>query len=288
VPHPSSTEPRAVRLQKLLAAAGVASRRGAEALLRAGRVRVNGSVARLGDAADPARDRIELDGRPLAPAPRAYWVLHKPRGVVTTRSDPEGRATVLSLLPAQARRLRLFPVGRLDRDSEGLVLLTNDGDLAQRLLHPSFGSEKEYLATLRGTPSAASLQRFARGLRLERGGRVTAPARAAREGGGGARRESRLRVVLREGRKRQIRRSFALLGHPVLRLQRVRIGPLRLGGLPPGAARPLTAAERRALLAHAASLVAEAQLAPQGAARAADSRRPGKPARRLRSAGESD
>jgi pseudouridine synthase len=261
----------------------VASRRGAEALLRAGRVRVNGVRAQLGDAADPARDRVELDGRPLGAAPRAYWLLHKPRGVVTTRSDPEGRATVLGLLPPEARRLRLFPVGRLDLDSEGLVLLTNDGELAQRLLHPSFGSEKEYLVSVRGAPSQATLRRFAEGLRLQPGDRITAPARAQRAGRGGA----RLRVVLREGRKRQLRRSFAQLGHPVLRLVRVRIGPLRLRGLPPGAARALTAAERRALLAHAAGLVAQAQEAPEAGARAADSGPRRKAAKTLREARES-
>jgi pseudouridine synthase len=244
---------------------------------------VNGRVAKLGDAADPARDRIELDGQPLRPQAPAYWMLHKPRGVVTTTRDPEGRPTVLHLLPPAARRLRLFPVGRLDLDSEGLVLLTNDGDLAQRLLHPSYESEKEYAVTVRGLPSAAALRRFAAGLRLEPGGRPTAAARAELVRGARGRGEALLRVVLREGRKRQIRRSLAQLGHPVLRLVRVRIGPLRLRALPPRAARPLTAAERRALLAHAAGRVPEAQLRPQGSARARDSGPARKPAMRLRS-----
>jgi pseudouridine synthase len=233
-------------------------------------VRVNGAPARLGDSADPARDRIELDGRPLRFEAAAYWLVHKPPGVVTTRRDPEGRPTVLGLLPPEARRLRLFPVGRLDLDSEGLVLLTNDGALAQRLLHPSFGSEKEYVVTARGFPSPGALRRLAAGLRLEPGGKPTAPARVAllaRDTESGT---TRLRVVLTEGRKRQIRRSLARLGHPVVRLVRVRIGPLRLRGLPPRGARPLAPAERGALLRHAGR-VGDAQLAPQAGAAARES-----------------
>ncbi len=246
-------------------------------------MRVNGRVARLGDAADPARDRIELDGRPLRSEAHAYWIVHKPRGVVTTRSDPQGRPTVLDLLPPPARRLRLFPVGRLDLDSEGLVLLTNDGGLAQRLLHPSFGSEKEYAVTVRGVPTEAALRRLASGLRLEGGGRPTAPARVSRARSGRERGEAQLRVVLREGRKRQIRRSLAQLGHPVVRLVRVRIGPLRLRALPTRAARALTAAERGALLAHAARLLAEAQVRPQGGVPAGESEAARNPATRSRS-----
>jgi 23S rRNA pseudouridine2605 synthase len=237
------------RLQKLLAAAGVASRRRAEALVEAGRVRVNGRVARLGDAADPARDRIELDGRPLALAPRAFWLLHKPRGVLTTLRDPEGRPTVVDLLPPEARLARVFPVGRLDRDTEGLLLLTNDGEVAQALLHPSRGSEREYLVTARGRLAPESLRRLAAGVPIPGG--VTAPARVA-----GVRHDARsdttqLRLVLIEGRKRQIRRSLAALGHPVVALVRVRMGPLVLGRLPRGAARRLSPAEERRLRAHA-------------------------------------
>jgi 23S rRNA pseudouridine2605 synthase len=254
----------------------MSSRRGAEALLRAGRVRVNGIPARLGDSADAALDRIEVDGRRLRPEQPAYWLVHKPRGIVTTRRDPEGRPTVMGLLPAEARRLRLFPVGRLDLESEGLVLLTNDGALAQRLLHPSFESEKEYVVTARGDPSPAALRRLAAGLRLDPGERPTAPARVAVLVRDSRRGEVRLRVVLHEGRKRQIRRSLFQLGHPVLRLVRVRIGTLRLRGMPPGGARALTVSEQASLLAHAARRAASAQLTPQAKARAVDSRRGGK------------
>jgi pseudouridine synthase len=265
----------------------VASRRGAEELLRQGRVRVNGAVARLGDSADLARDAVEVDGRRLRPETAAYWIVNKPRGFVTTRRDPERRPTVVELLPPEARRLRLFPVGRLDLDSEGLVLLTNDGALAQRLLHPSFESEKEYVVTARGDPAPRALQALAQGLRLEPGGRPTAPVRVRMLGRDAGGREVRLSLVLREGRKRQIRRSLSRLGHPVLRLVRVRIGPLRLRGIPSGGARELTRAEREQLLRHAAGLATGAQLGPQAAGRAAESGGPrkarGKPRKRARS-----
>ena len=262
------------RIQKLLAGAGLTSRRGAEALLRAGRVRVNGTPAALGDSADPEVDRITVDGRPLRLEAKGYWLLHKPRGVVTTRSDPAGRRTVLDLLPPPARRLRLFPVGRLDLDSEGLVLLTNDGALAQRLLHPSFESEKEYVVDVRGAPTDDALRRLAEGFALARGERRTAPAAVTRASDGRGP-TARVRVVLREGRKRQLRRAFAALGHPVERLVRVRIGPLRLRGLAPGEARPLSAAERAALERHARALepATARQLRPEPAAPTRDSRR---------------
>jgi 23S rRNA pseudouridine2605 synthase len=277
------------RLQKLLAEAGLASRRGAEALIRAGRVRVNGRAAGLGDAADPASDDVRVDGRPLRLEAKGYWLLHKPRGVVTTRSDPGGRRTVLDLLPPAARRLRLYPVGRLDLDSEGLVLLTNDGALAQRLLHPSFGSEKEYAVDVRGTPTDDALLRLAAGFALERGERPTAPASVARAGHarGGAR--TRLRVVLREGRKRQLRRAFEALGHPVERLVRVRIGPLRLRGLAPGEARALTPGERAALERHTRGLERRTtrQLPPEPAVPVTDSARRQKTRLRRRNRDES-
>lgn len=233
------------RLQKILASAGVASRRGAEDLLRAGRVRVNGVVASVGASADPDRDRIEVDGEPVAAAPAEYWILHKPRGVITTRSDPQGRPTVVDLVP-EARE-RLFPVGRLDRDTEGLVLLTNDGPLAHALLHPSYGVEREYRVTVKGRISAASLGRLAAGVKLRDGPR-TAPARAGSARWNAREQSSRFTLVLIEGRKRQIRRACAALGHPVLRLVRVRMGPLRLGRLAAGGTRRLTAGERRELL----------------------------------------
>ncbi len=235
-----------VRLQKLLAGAGVASRRAAEGLLRAGRVAVNGVTATLGQSADPAVDVVTLDGKPLEREAFSYWLLNKPARVVTTVRDPEGRESVLDLLPEAARRVRLYPVGRLDRDTEGLLLLTNDGALAQVLLHPSHESEREYRVTVRGSIDTASLKRLAAGIHLEDG--RTAPARV-----GAARHDTRsdtseFELVLIEGRKRQIRRACQALGYPVARLVRVRMGPLRLGSLARGAARPVTAAERRALL----------------------------------------
>jgi 23S rRNA pseudouridine2605 synthase len=243
-PSPSPA-PSSVRLQKILAAAGVASRRAAEDLIRAGRVAVNGETAALGASADPERDVVSVDGVPVEREPLAYWLLHKPRGVVTTVRDPEGRETVLDRLPAEARRFRLFPVGRLDRDTEGLVLLTNDGALAQVLLHPSHGSEREYRVTVSSRVSAGTLRELAAGVLLEEG--VTAPART-----GPARYDARkdtscFSLTLIEGRKRQIRRACEALGHPVVRLVRVRMGPLGLGDLASGEARPLDAEERGAL-----------------------------------------
>jgi 23S rRNA pseudouridine2605 synthase len=180
--------------------------------------------------------------------------------VLTTLRDPEGRQTVVDLLPPEARRARVFPVGRLDRDTEGLLLLTNDGDVAQALLHPSRGSEREYLVTARGRVSAESLRRLAAGVPLDDG--PTAPARVA-----GARHDprsdtTRFRLVLREGRKRQIRRALRALGHPVVALVRVRMGPLLLGRLAPGAARPLSAQETKTLLAHARRHGARGEAAP--------------------------
>jgi 23S rRNA pseudouridine2605 synthase len=239
-----------IRLQKLLADAGLASRRAAEEWIRAGRVRVNGEVARLGDGADPARDDVRVDGKKLAAEPRSYWLLHKPKNVLSTTADPwareAGRRTVLELLPAAARRTRLYPVGRLDLDSEGLLLLTNDGALAQALLHPSHGCEREYRVEAWGELTPETARRLARGVELEDG--PTLPCRARVVGYDRARGTSRLVLTLREGRKRQIRRALLALGHPVRRLVRVRMGPLRLGDLPSGRARPLAAREQRALL----------------------------------------
>ena len=245
-PSPPSPAPNSVRIQKILAAAGVASRRAAEDLVRAGRVAVNGEPAELGQSADPERDVVTVDGVPVEREPLAYWLLHKPRGVVTTVRDPEGRETVLDRLPDAARRFRLFPVGRLDRDTEGLVLLTNDGALAQVLLHPSHGSEREYRVTVSGRVAAGTLRKLAAGVVLEEG--RTAPARTGRARYDARNDTSCFTLTLTEGRKRQIRRACAALGHPVVRLLRVRMGPLRLGGLAAGTARALNAEERRALL----------------------------------------
>jgi len=229
-------------LQKILARAGLGSRRACEELVRQGRVRVDGQVAQLGQKADPNHDRITVDGKPvLADRPRTYVALHKPRGVLSDEGDGSGRlptARDLVSLPG-----RLYPVGRLDLRSEGLMLLTDDGDLAHRLTHPRYGHEKEYRALVEGEPDEATLENWRRGVFLD--GRRTAPA-----GVTVARREKDatwLWVTLREGRKRQIRRVAAMLGHPVRRLIRVRIGPLRLGDLKPGRWRRLTGAEVKAL-----------------------------------------
>lgn len=246
-PPSSRPPPSSVRLQKILAGAGVASRRGAEDLLRAGRVAVNGETAHLGQSADPVQDVVTVDGVPVEREPFAYWMLNKPRGVISTVRDPEGRDTVLDLLPEAARGVRLFPVGRLDADTVGLVLLTNDGALAQVLLHPSHESEREYRVTVQGRITAASLRRLAEGIELEEG--VTAPARAGRARYDAKAETSRFTLTLIEGRKRQIRRACEALGHRVVRLERVRMGPLELGRLAEGRARPLRGPERRALLA---------------------------------------
>lgn len=212
-------------------------------------MRVNGRVATLGESADPVLDWIECDGRRVEPEPLVYWIVHKPRGVLSTRSDPDGRATVIDLVP---ERRRVFPVGRLDLDSEGLVLLTNDGALTQALLHPSLGNEREYRVTVRGRPSADARSRFERGIPLEDG--RTAPARIERSRYDARADCTTLVAILHEGRKRQIRRCWSALGHPVVRLLRTRMGPLRLGRLEPGEARRLRSDERRAVLSHARRL----------------------------------
>jgi len=236
-----------VRLQKILAAAGVASRRAAEIMIEAGRVSVNRTViTRLGSRADPESDDIRLDGRRVgAVQRRRYIVLNKPAGYVTTRADPERRKTVLDLIPRV--REYVYPVGRLDYDSEGLLLLTNDGDLAARLTHPRYGIERVYEAMTRGVPSAAKLKKLASGVPLD--GRRTAPAEVELLGGHTTRRvdRARIRVTLKEGRNRQLRRMFEAIGHPVVRLRRTRFGPLRAPGLKVGVARELSRDELKAL-----------------------------------------
>lgn len=239
-----SRERKTLRIQKFLSQAGVASRRAAEDLVRAGRVRLNGQVVtELGARVDPERDRIEVDGRPVSAARTRWILLHKPPGYVTTAHDPQGRPTVFDLLPADAHGLR--HVGRLDLDSEGLLLFSNEGDLVQGLLHPRFQIEREYEAWTRGVPDRATLTRLERGVVLEDG-----PARArsvrllASERGRG-----HVRLVLTEGRKREVRRMLAAVGHPVERLRRVRFGPVQLGRLEAGAHRDLTPDERAGLAA---------------------------------------
>ncbi len=236
------------RLQKILAASGLCSRRSAEELLYAGRVRVNGVVAQVGDSADPDRDQIFVDGKLLAaPEPPSFWILHKPRGVITTTQDERGRRTILELLPDVHERL--FPVGRLDRDSEGLVLLTNQGDIAQVLLHPSYESEKEYRVTVRGRLSSEACQKLVSGIVLEDG--QTAPARLGEVSFDEQRDTTKFFLVLREGKNRQIRRMLEALNYSVVRLVRTRIGPIELKGLGLGRARQLSKAESRRLLQYA-------------------------------------
>ena len=229
--------PAGERLQKVLAAAGVGSRRACEDLIDDGRVRVNGEVARLGRRIDPGSDRVEVDGVPIGVRPDfVYYLLNKRRGVVATASDPQGRPTVVEQVPAEPR---VFPVGRLDADTEGLLLLTNDGDLTHRLTHPSFGVEKEYLAEVQGRPSSGAVRRLREGVELDDG--RTAPAKVALIPPNG------LRITIHEGRNRQVRRMCEAVGHPVVRLVRSRIGPLADRDLAPGGWRALETAEVRAL-----------------------------------------
>jgi len=229
-PDPAPDQAGAERLQKLIAATGLCSRRRAEELLRQGRVRLNGRTATLGERADPDRDQISIDGRPLNPRPATLTLLlNKPMGVLSTCHDPQGRPTVLDLLPPELRRGQgLHPVGRLDADSRGALLLSNDGTLTLRLTHPRFGHPRTYRIWVEGHPEPATLQRWAAGLPLD--GHPCRPVRIRPLGARGA--NTRLELVMLEGRNRQIRRTAELLGHPVIDLQRVAIGPLRLGDLP--------------------------------------------------------
>jgi pseudouridine synthase len=235
--------PSGDRLQKILSAAGVASRRAAEKLILEGRVSVNGAtVLELGTRADPAHDDIRVDGQRVRVASRhRYILLNKPRGYMTTRKDPEQRPTVLDLLPEV--REYIYPVGRLDYDSEGLLLLTNDGHLAARLLHPSHEVEREYYARVRGVPEEGALERLRRGVTLE--GRRTAPAvvRLVETGLGAREDQSLVSIALHEGRTRQVRDMCDAIGHPVVRLKRVRFGPIADRALKVGEHRDLTPRE---------------------------------------------
>jgi 23S rRNA pseudouridine2605 synthase len=217
-----------VRLNAYIARAGVASRRGADELIKAGRVRVNGEPGQLNTFVGAA-DTVEVDGRELAPQGLAYVLLHKPPGVVTTARDPHGRPTVVDLVEHASR---VVPVGRLDADTTGALLLTNDGPLAHRLAHPRYGVEKVYEADVEGDPDTDAIRRLAEGVELDDG--PTAPARARRLGPG------RLELVLHEGRKHQVKRMCEAVGHPVTRLHRSAYAGLELGGLAPGEWRELT------------------------------------------------
>jgi 23S rRNA pseudouridine2605 synthase len=220
-----------MRLNAFLARAGVASRRRADELIKAGRVTVNGELGQLNTVVG-ARDRVAVDGEEVSRQRLRYVLLHKPAGVVTTAHDPQGRPTVVELVPAEPR---VVPVGRLDADTTGALLLTNDGRLAHRLAHPRYGVEKTYLAEVEGDPDEDALQRLRDGVELD-GGR-TAPARARRLGRG------RVELVLHEGRKHQVKRMLAAVGHPVRRLHRSAYAGLTLGGLEPGACRELEPSE---------------------------------------------
>lgn len=232
------------RLQKLISQAGIASRRAAEDLIRQGRVSVNGKLAQLGDKADLTRDEVKVDGVALKPPQYAYYLLYKPRNVVSSnrRIFNERRRLVRELIPHEGH---LFTVGRLDADSEGLILLTNDGELADRLMHPRYGHTKTYHVWVVGRPLPKTLEAWRNGVVLD--GVRTAPAkvRVLEESGG----ETLLEVVMREGRKRQIRNVASLLGHPVKRLIRVKIDFLEIGHLRPGQWRMLSPAEVRQLKA---------------------------------------
>lgn len=229
------------RLQKLLARAGLGSRRACEELIAAGRVTIDGDVARLGNRADPRTQQIAVDGVPVVVRDDlVYYLLNKPAGHVSTAHDPHGRPVVTALVPDDPR---VFPVGRLDTDTEGLLLLTNDGELTQLLTHPSHGVVKTYLAEVRGVPGPAALGALRRGVELDDGRTAPARVRLVQPRGGRA----AVELGIHEGRNRQVRRMCEAVGHPVVRLVRTRIGPVRDDRLRPGAWRPLRQAEIRAL-----------------------------------------
>jgi 23S rRNA pseudouridine2605 synthase len=230
------------RLQKLISQAGIASRRAAEDLIRAGRVTVNGNVAGLGDKADLARDTVRVDGEALKAPEFVYFLLYKPYGVVSTNKPQpqEKRRVVRDLIPHEGH---LFTVGRLDADSEGLILLTNDGDLADKLMHPRYGHRKTYEVLVTGTPDAKTLNTWRKGVMLDDGQTAPAKVRVLEQRAN----DTRLEIVMREGRKRQIRRVASLLGHPVKQLIRTRIEFLEIGHLRPGQWRTLSPKEVRLL-----------------------------------------
>ena len=225
------------RLQKVLAAVGFGSRRTCEELIEEGRVTVDGEVAILGRRVDADVAEVAVDGVPVSVRPGlVYYLLNKPKGAVVTASDPQGRATALDLVP---REPRVFSIGRLDADTEGLIIFTNDGELAHRLAHPSFGVEKEYLVEVDGIPTAGQVRQLRAGVMLEDG--MTTPARASTVD------PRTLKLTIHEGRNRQVRRMLAAVGHHVVRLVRVRIGPVSDRSLAPGEWRPLTPEEVRGL-----------------------------------------
>ena len=242
------TQREGERLARFLAHAGVASRRHAEELIAAGRVQVNGAtVTTQGTRIDPEHDTVTVDGNPVpSPARHVYILLHKPTGYVTTASDPQGRPSVLDLLPAELRRLRVYPVGRLDIDTSGLLLLTNDGNFAQRMTHPSYSTEKHYEALIQGCPAEEDLAALRQGVTVvvdDETSYKTSPAQVRILQRVGA--NCRLALTIHEGRKRQVRRMLSSVGHRVLELKRVGVVSLQLGNLPVGKWRYLTGEEVR-------------------------------------------
>ncbi|HOP75454.1 MAG TPA: pseudouridine synthase [Bacillota bacterium] len=233
-----------VRLNKVLADAGIASRRQADRIIAAGRVRVNGIVVtEMGYSIDPTKDQVTVDGQMLVmPEKFEYWIMNKPAGYLTSVGDPFGRPTVMDLLPPM--KARIYPVGRLDLDTSGLLFFTNDGDLALALTHPRHLVEKVYQAKVKGIPSQGTLKRLAEGVDLEDG--RTAPAKVEIEAAENG--YAIVRLTIREGRKRQVRRMLRTVGHPVVALHRLAVGPLWLGPLAPGKIRRPTPEELDALL----------------------------------------
>ncbi|MEM5787008.1 MAG: pseudouridine synthase [Syntrophobacteraceae bacterium] len=231
-----------IRLQKFLAEAGLASRRAAEEMIREGRVEVNGRPAILGSRVDPLKDWVRVDGRTVSVSPRdkkVYIALFKPRECITSARDPQGRKTVFDYLPKM--RARVFPVGRLDYDAEGLLLLTNDGELANYLLHPRYGMSKVYEVKVKGHPDTNSLDRLRNGVELEEGTTGPAAIDSIRQ----LPNAEWLRIVLHQGWNRQIKRMCEAVGHPVLKIKRIAYGPVRLGNLKPGDHRLLSSEEVR-------------------------------------------
>ncbi len=232
------------RLQKILARAGLASRREAERWIQEGRVTVNGVVVkRLGSQADPSKDKIKVDGKLIPQPAKRYFLLHKPPGLITSTRDPQGRPNLGEWLESLGKRGRLFPVGRLDYNSSGLLILTNDGELSQRLTHPRYAIKKCYRVKLSGCPSEIELERLRKGVQLEDG--MTAPSRVRVVQL--LRKNAWLEVEIREGRYREVRRMFEALGYFVEKLIRVRLGPIPLGSLSQGEIRPLSPKEVSAL-----------------------------------------
>ncbi|MCW2921328.1 MAG: pseudouridine synthase [Thermoleophilia bacterium] len=236
---PGDKPPVGEKLQKFISGAGVTSRRHAEVMIKQGRVTVNGKLATLGMRVVPG-DTVRVGGVEVGPQAPRFFMLNKPTGIVTTLDDPQGRATVATLVPDD---VRVYPVGRLDIDTSGLLLLTNDGELAHRLMHPSFGVTKTYRVLVQGGVSAATARQLAEGVELEDG--MTAPAEAKVVDAGA--KHSVLELTIHEGRNRQVRRMCEAIGHPVIELARTAYGPLVLAGLAPGASRPLTDQEIRRL-----------------------------------------